>query len=241
MGKTLKKPNLVSDVNNFCSGCGHSIVAKLISEAIQELGLEHQTIGAAAVGCGCMIKSAIEHDWIQAQHGRACAVAAGIKRGRPDAFVYSYQGDGDAGAIGIAETIYAAKRNEKIATFFINNGVFGMTSGQTAPTSLEGQITTTAKDGVNYDVFGEPLHLAELIAAFNVGYVARGSLANFKEVQKTREYIKKAVECQVAGKGYSFIEIMAPCPTNWKLAPVAAFDRLETVIPKYFKLGELKG
>ena len=116
-----------------------------------------------------------------------------------------------------------------------------MTSGQTAPTSLEGQITTTAKDGVNYDVFGEPLHLAELIAAFNVGYVARGSLANFKEVQKTREYIKKAVECQVAGKGYSFIEIMAPCPTNWKLAPVAAFDRLETVIPKYFKLGELKG
>ena len=241
MGKTLKKPYLVSDVNNFCSACGHSIVAKLISEAIQELGLEHQTIGAAAVGCGCMIKSAIEHDWIQAQHGRACAVAAGIKRGRPDAFVYSYQGDGDAGAIGIAETIYAAKRNEKIATFFINNGVFGMTSGQTAPTSLEGQITTTAKDGVNYDVFGEPLHLAELIAAFNVGYVARGSLANFKEVQKTREYIKKAVECQVAGKGYSFIEIMAPCPTNWKLAPVAAFDRLETVIPKYFKLGELKG
>ena len=116
-----------------------------------------------------------------------------------------------------------------------------MTSGQTAPTSIEGQVTTTAIDGVDYDVFGAPLHLAELIASFDIGYAARGSLANFKEVQKTKQYIKKAIECQMAGKGYSFVEIMSPCPTNWKNEPQEALDRLENVLPKYFNLGELKG
>ena len=241
MGKTLKRPNLITDQNYFCAGCGHGEVAKLILEVLQEMGLDRKTIGSAAVGCGCMIKSTMAHDWIQAQHGRACAVAAGIKRTRPHAFVYSYQGDGDAGAIGIAETIYSAKRNEKFTTIFINNGVFGMTNGQTAPTSIEGQITTTAVDGVDYNVFGEPLHLAELIATFPIGYVARGSIANFKEVQKTKQYIRNAVECQMNGEGYSFVEIMSPCPTNWKMAPVAAMDRLEKVMPDYFTLGELKG
>lgn len=240
MGKTWKRPNLITETNLFCAGCGHGEAAKLILEALQEMGLDRKAIGAAAVGCGCMIKSTMAHDWIQAQHGRACAVAAGIKRTRPDAFVYTYQGDGDAGAIGIAETIYSAKRNEKFTTIFINNGVFGMTSGQTAPTSIEGQVTTTAVNGVSYDVFGEPLHLAELIATFNVGYVARGSIANYKEVQKTKQYIRKAVECQVNGGGYSFVEIMSPCPTNWKMAPVDAMGHLEKVIPEYFTLGEKK-
>lgn len=164
-----------------------------------------------------------------------------MKRVRPDNFVFTYQGDGDAGSIGIAETLYAAKRNEKITTFFINNGVFGMTGGQTAPTSLEGQVTVTAKEGCSYDVFGKPLELAELISTFDVGYVARGSISNFKELQKTREYMKKAVQCQLDGKGFAFVEILAPCPSNWKLSPVASMERIENEAMRYFKCGELKG
>lgn len=241
MANVLKKPELIIAENGFCPGCGHSTMAKLLCDVFEETGVADIAIGAAAVGCGCMIKATMGNDWVQAQHGRAAAVAAGMKRARPDNFVFSYQGDGDAGAIGIAETIYAAKRNEKITTIFINNGVFGMTGGQTAPTSLEGQIATTAKNGVDYEVFGEPLKLAELISTFNVGYAARGSIANFKEYQTTKGYIKKAIECQKSCKGYSFVEIMAPCPTNWKLSATDALDHIENVTSKYFELGELKG
>lgn len=241
MAKKLQRASLLKDVNAFCPGCGHGTVAKLLADALDEMGVADKAAGALAVGCACLIQETLGNDWVQSPHGRACAVAAGIKRSRPDKFVFSYQGDGDAGSIGIAETIYSAKRNEKFTTIFINNGVFGMTGGQAAPTSLEGQIATTAKNGVDYEVFGEPLHLAEIISSFNVGYVARGSIANFREYQKTKEYVKKAIKTQMEGKGYSFIEIMAPCPTNWKMSPTEALDRIENVSMEHFKCGELKG
>lgn len=241
MARERKKPTLIISENKFCPGCGHGVIAKLLCDVFQETGVDEIALGAAAVGCGCMIKGTMGNDWVQAQHGRACAVAAGMKRVRPDNFVFSYQGDGDAGAIGIAETIYSAKRNENITTIFINNGVFGMTGGQTAPTSLEGQITTTAKKGCSYEVFGNPLKLAELVASFEIGYAARGSIANFRELQKTREYLKKAISCQMRGEGYSFVEILAPCPSNWKLSPPESMDRIEKVSMSYFECGELKG
>lgn len=241
MANELKRPELIIHENGFCPGCGHGIMAKLLCNVFKETGVDDIAIASSAVGCGCMIKGTMGIDWVQAQHGRASAVAAGMKRVHPENFVFSYQGDGDAAAIGIAETIYSAKRNEKITTIFINNGVFGMTGGQTAPTSLEGQITTTAQSGCDYDVFGKPMMLAELISTFDVGYVARGSISSFKELQKTKNYIKKAIECQMAGKGYSFVEIMAPCPTNWKLSPVESMERIEKVAMAYFPCGELKG
>lgn len=241
MAKELKRPEMIVNPNGFCAGCGHGVVIKLLAEAFDEMGISDIAACGVAVGCGCMLSKTFGIDTVQAQHGRATAVAAGMKRVRPNRFVFSYQGDGDAGAIGIAETIYSAKRNEKITTIFINNGVFGMTGGQAAPTSLNDQIATTAKDGVDYNVFGEPLHLAELISTFNVGYVARGSIANFKELQKTRKYIRDAIKCQQENKGYGFVEILAPCPSNWKLSPVACLERLETVSMDNFKCGVLKG
>lgn len=241
MAQSLKIPKLICKENTFCPGCGHGVIEKLLCDVWEELGIQDQVVGAIAVGCACMMPKSIAIDWIQAQHGRAAAVAAGVKRARPSKFVFCYQGDGDAGAIGLSETLYAAKRNEKITAIFVNNGVFGMTGGQMAPTTLEGQKTTTSKSGCDYSVNGKPLELAELIASFDVGYVARGSLSSFKEIRKTREYIKKAVQCQMNGDGYSFVEILSPCPTNWKLSPVKSMERLEKEAMPYFKCGELRG
>jgi len=241
MTKELKIPDLIISENGFCPGCGHGVMAKLLSNIFVDKHIDDIAIAAAAVGCGCMIKGTFGIDWVQAQHGRAAAVASGMKKVRPDNFVFSYQGDGDAGSIGIAETIYAAKRNDNITTFFINNGVFGMTGGQTAPTTLKDQITTTAKNGCDYNVFGEPLKLAELISTFNVGYVARGSISSYKEMQKTKKYIETAIDCQMNGNGYSFVEILSPCPTNWKLSPIQSLSRIDKEMMEFFNCGELKG
>ena len=238
MAKSLKIPGYIYAANAFCPGCGHGIASKLIGAAFEELGLK-KVIGIMPVGCSCLISQGFGVEWVQAQHGRAPAVAGGVRRARPEAFVFTYQGDGDAGAIGIAESVYAAKRNEKITTFFVNNGVFGMTGGQAAPTSLSGQVTTTSKYGADYSVLGEPLHLAELMSTFNVGYVARGSLSSFKEINKTKEYVKKAIQCQLDGKGYSFVEMLSPCPSNWKLDAMQSFERVEKEMMPAFKCGEL--
>jgi 2-oxoglutarate ferredoxin oxidoreductase subunit beta len=238
MSQVLKIPEYIYGKSSFCPGCGHGIVAKLVAANLEELNIE-EVIGVEAVGCACLITEYFGLDWIQAQHGRAPAVAAGVKRIRPDNFVFTYQGDGDAGAIGLSETIYSAKRNEHITTFFINNGVFGMTGGQTAPTSLEGQKTTTSVHGVDYGTFGQPLKLAELLANFNVGYIARGSLADVSEIRKTREYIKKAIETQMNKDGYSFVEILAPCPTNWGISVEKCLKRLKEEAMPFFPCGEL--
>lgn len=241
MAKVLKRPELIFDENMFCPGCGHGIVGKLLCNCFEEMGVSDIAIGAGAVGCACIMYNTLGVDWIQSQHGRAAAVAQGMKRARPDNFVFTYQGDGDAGAIGIAETLYAAKRNANITVFFVNNGVFGMTGGQTAPTTLEDQKTATSVHGCDYAENGQPLQLAEMLASFDVGYVARGSIANFRELSKTKEYIKKAIKNQLDGNGYSFVEILSPCPSNWKMSPVDCLDRMEKVQMQYFKCGELKG
>ncbi len=241
MAKVFKRPAILQDKTTFCAGCGHGIIVKAIACVIEELGLEEDLIGACCVGCGMSVKNSIGFDYVQAPHGRAAAVAAAMKKVLPDNIVLSYQGDGDAGSIGIAETIYAAKRNENITVIFVNNGVYGMTGGQTAPTSLDDQKPVTSRYGTDYSVFGKPLELAEMLATMDVGYIARGSVANIAEFNKTKTYIKKAFECQRDKRGYSFVEILAPCPTNWKMTPVDSMDRIENVNQHYFKLGELKG
>lgn len=241
MANELRMPKGVASTHNFCPGCGHGIIQKVIFNVLEELGIFDDAVVANGVGCTCNTGLYADWDWVQAPHGRAAAVAQGMKAVSPERIVLTYQGDGDAGAIGLAETMYAAKRNAPITVFFINNGVFGMTGGQTAPTSLEGQVTVTAQSGVDYVDFGKPLHLAELLASFDVGYIARGSIANIKELNKTRGYIKKALQCQMEGKGYAFVEILAPCPINWKMEPSEAMERLENVSMKEFNCGELKG
>ncbi|MCI2062511.1 MAG: thiamine pyrophosphate-dependent enzyme [Eubacteriaceae bacterium] len=241
MQENILTPKLVVKENKFCPGCGHGVIEKLICQVLEEKGLENEAVGIVAVGCACLITDYMGTDWIQAQHGRAPAVAAGVKHVRPGKFVFTYQGDGDAAAIGLSETMYAAKRNEPITTFFVNNGVFGMTGGQMAPTSLLGQKTTTSPFGCDYSKAGEPIKLAELLATFNVGYIARGSIANYSELMKTKKYISKAIDCQIQNRGYSFVEILSPCPTNWKMSPVDSLKRIETEAMTYFGCGELKG
>lgn len=238
MAKILEIPKMANPDNNiFCAGCAHPVIAKLIMSVIEELGIQ-EVIGVNAVGCACNMSRFFGCDWVQAQHGRAAAVAVGVKAIRPNAFVFTYQGDGDAAAIGMSETLYAAKRNDNITTFFVNNGVFGMTGGQLAPTSIEGQITKTSKYGCDYKRVGAPIKLAEQQAGFQVSYVARGNTSSFKEIQKLRRYIKKAVEAQFNSDGYSFVEILGQCPTNWNLMPAASLERLEKEAMPVFPCGE---
>lgn len=238
---TFKRPSNLTDINAFCAGCGHGMVIKAIACILEELGVADRAMGACCVGCGMSIKRSLAYDSVQAPHGRASATSAAMKIVRPEGVVISYQGDGDAGSIGIAETIYQAKRNENITVVFINNGVYGMTGGQTAPTSLDDQKPSTSKYGTDYHTFGEPLMLAEMLATMNVGYIARGSVANAAEFMKTKFYLKKAIQCQLDGKGYSFVEVLAPCPTNWKMTPEQAMQRILDLNMKIFPCGELKG
>lgn len=241
MAKVLRNSALLGPSNTYCAGCGHGIIARMICDTLDELGIADRTIGVSCVGCGMTIKKYVQIDWVQAAHGRACAVAPGVKCALPEAIVMTYQGDGDAASIGMSETLFAAKRNEKIVTIFVNNGVYGMTGGQTAPTALSDQKTSTSVGYVDYSVFGEPIPVAEIISQMDVAYVARGSLSSSAEIAKTERYMKKAFQSQIDGKGYAFLEILSPCPTNWKLSPVDSMKRISNVIMDVYKCGELKG
>lgn len=238
MGKTRITPNVLHDEHKFCAGCGHGTVFRMVAEVLEEKGLDSKAIGIVAVGCSGIMVDSFGIDWIQAQHGRAAAVATGVKRVRNDNFVLTYQGDGDALCIGIAETLNAAIRNENITTIVLNNGVFGMTGGQMSSTTLIGQKTKTSTKGRNEELHGQPLDIFNLLKNFNVAYLARGTITNFKEINKTKNYIRKAVEAQLNNKGYSMVEIVAPCPTNWKLDPVKCMKRIEDEFIPYYKLGE---
>ncbi|HHX93019.1 MAG TPA: 2-oxoglutarate oxidoreductase [Clostridiales bacterium] len=240
MAKDLLTPKLVSELNRFCPGCGHGLIGKIIAQVLEERGVEDRAIQVYAVGCSCLISTVVQADSIQAQHGRAPAVASGVRRARPDAVVYTYQGDGDAAAIGLSESLYAAYRNENYTAIFVNNGVFGMTGGQMAPTTLEGQKTATSIYGRDTSVTGQPFKLAELVAQMPVAYVERCSLTDAKHIAQTKRAIGKAFDNQLAGKGYSFIEILSPCPTNWKMEPVDAYKRLQDIVAGEYKLGVLK-
>ncbi len=241
MAITRKVPGTIYGSSSFCPGCGHGVALRLIAEVLEELGQEKKAICALAVGCSCLANRSLGVDMLQCAHGRAAASAAGIKRCRPGHLVFSYQGDGDAGSIGMSETLYSAQRNEKFTQIIINNGVYGMTGGQMSPCTLPGQKTTTSPAGRDPAVNGQPVRYAELLNQFQVAYLARASVHSPREVIRARKFLKRAFEKQMAGEGYTCVEILAPCPTNWNMKPVDAVKRMENEVLNWFPLGELQG
>lgn len=233
-----KKPSLLVEDNKFCPGCGHGIVNRLVAEVLEEMELDKKAIGSVAVGCACLMMDTFGVDWVQAQHGRAAAVATGIKRMRPESPVFTYQGDGDALAIGFSETMYAAIRNENITVIFVNNGVFGMTGGQMAPTTLAGQKTTTSPKGRDVDITGRPVNVIKFMENLNIGYAARGTITNPKEINETKKFIRNAFEAQMNNEGYSFVEVVSPCPTNWGLTPEKSLQHIKENVLVEYPIGE---
>ncbi|MDR3207780.1 MAG: 2-oxoglutarate oxidoreductase [Oscillospiraceae bacterium] len=236
-----KTPGLTDAVLHYCPGCTHGIIHRLVAEVYTELGVSDRTIGVAPVGCAVMAYDYFNCDVVQAAHGRAPAVATGIKRARPDTVVFTYQGDGDLAAIGTAETIHAAARGENITVIFVNNAIYGMTGGQMAPTTMPGQITQTSPYGRDPAVAGYPLRMCELLATVDgAAYLERVSADSVKNIRAAKQAIRRAFECQLAGRGFALVEVLSTCPTNWGLEPVKALDWLrENMIP-YYPLGVYK-
>ncbi len=241
-GKIFSKPKALSDAHtHYCPGCTHGIAHRLVAEALDELDLTGKTVGVAPVGCAVLAYNYFNCDFQEAAHGRAPAMATGIKRVRPDLNVFTYQGDGDLASIGMGEIIHAANRGEKFTTIFINNTIYGMTGGQMAPTTMPGQRATTAPFGRNTDDTGMPLKMANLLATLETpGYVARQTLIAPKYVNKAKKAIKKAFEYQQAKKCFSFVELVSTCPTNWGMTPVNALKWVEDSLLPYYELGEFK-
>ncbi len=242
MQKVLGRPRTLKEVPfHYCPGCGHSIIHRLVAEVIDELGIRGRSIGIPPCGCAVLAYYYIDVDMVEAAHGRAAAVATGIKRCLPDRIVFTYQGDGDLAAIGIAEVFHAANRGERITTIFVNNGVYGMTGGQMAPTTLLDQKTTTTPSGRKKAADGPPLKMCEILAQLEGAvYIARGSVHSPKHIQRTKGYIRKAFKAQLDDKGFSMVEILSPCPSNWKKTPVAAARWIEEVMMPVFSVGEVK-
>lgn len=236
------KPKYLKDaVFHYCPGCGHGIIHRLIAEAIEELDIAGKSIGVPPAGCAVLAYDYFDIDIGEAAHGRGAAVATGIKRVLPDRVVFTYQGDGDMAAIGTAETIHAANRGERISTFFINNGVYGMTGGQMAPTTILGQNSTTTPGGRNMNRDGAPLRLSEMLALVDGAvYIERTSVTSPKNIRNTKKAIKKAFKIQMSDLGYSLVEILSPCPTNWKMSPVDACKWIETSMTEIFPIGVIK-
>lgn len=236
------RPHTLLDVNmHYCPGCAHSLVHKLIMEVVEDLGIQDKTIGIAPVGCAVFAYDYMDIDMQEAAHGRACAVATGIKRLLPDQFVFTYQGDGDLAAIGIAETIHAINRGENILIVFMNNAVYGMTSGQMAPTSLMGMKTTTTPYGRTAELYGAPIKVSELIAQLpGAFYVTRQAVNSANGVRKTKKALLNAFRYQRLQKGTCFIEIIGNCPSNWKMTPVEAAKFIDEEMVKTFPLGDIK-
>jgi 2-oxoglutarate ferredoxin oxidoreductase subunit beta len=226
---------------HYCPGCGHGIVHRLIAEVIDELGIREKTVVVAPVGCAVLLYNYFDLDSYEAAHGRAPAIATGCKRVHPELIVFTYQGDGDLAAIGTAETIHAAARGEKITTIFINNAIYGMTAGQMAPTTLIGQKTTTTPDGRSSERSGYPIRVCEMLATLEgAAYVARVSVSSPKNVVQARKAIKKAFETQMKGLGYSIVEILSQCPTNWHMTPAESLKWVDETMASHFPLGEFK-
>jgi len=240
--KVFERPRTLRPVTtHYCPGCGHGIVARLLAETIDELGIRERTVGIAPVGCSVLLYNYLDVDMYEAAHGRAPAVATGCKRVNPKLVVFSYQGDGDFASIGTAEAVHVAARGEKITTIFINNAVYGMTGGQMAPTTLEGQKTTTSPLGRNLDQTGYPIRMAELLTTLDgAAYIARVSVNNPKSIIQAKKAIRKAFETQIRGLGYSMVEILSQCPTAWHLSPIEATKWVEEEMKPYYPLGEFK-
>jgi len=225
----------------FCPGCGHGIVHRLIGEVLEELGVLKRTIGIAPVGCAVFSDDYFNCDMIQAAHGRAPAVATAMKRVKPECVVFSYQGDGDLASIGMAETIHAAARSENITVIFINNAIYGMTGGQMAPTTLIGMDSTTSPGGRDPKRAGYPIKICELLAALPApAYLARVAVNMAKNVIKAKAAIKKAFQYQLAGNGFTLVEVLSQCPTDWKMPPLKAVEFVEKNLIPFYPLGEFK-
>jgi 2-oxoglutarate ferredoxin oxidoreductase subunit beta len=228
---------------HYCPGCGHGIAHRLVAEIVDELGIRGRTIGIAPVGCAVLAYDYLDVDMVEVAHGRAPAVATGMKRTNPDKIIFSYQGDGDLAAIGTGEIIHAAHRGEQITVIFINNAVFGMTGGQMAPTTVLGQVTTTTPLGRKAEGEGYPLQVSELLAVLpGAIYIERCAVHKPAEVRKTKKAIKHAFQLQVDGaKGLSMVEVLSQCPTAWRMTPAEAVEWVEKEMTKVFPLGRLKG
>lgn len=227
---------------HYCAGCGHGIIHRLMAEVIDELGVREKTVGVAPVGCAVIAYDYWNFDVTEAPHGRTPAVATGIKRILPESLVFTYQGDGDLAAIGTAEIIHAANRSENISVIFVNNGVYGMTGGQMAPTTTVGQKTQTTQKGRNVKRDGFPLRISEMLATLEgVKYIERTSTSNPREILKTKKAIKKSFEIQLKGEGFSMVEVLAACPTYWGTAPLDACKRIDHEMVKAYPLKVLKG
>lgn len=238
----FKRPVSLKEVQtHFCPGCQHGTVHRMVAEALDHFGVQQQTIGVASVGCSVFLYNYFDIDVVEAPHGRAPAVATGVKRVHKDKVVFTYQGDGDLAAIGISEIIHAGNRGEAFTALFINNTTYGMTGGQMAPTTLPGQRTQTSPEGRDVAVDGHPIRMSELMAGLDgVSFSARVAVNNPKNLLQANKLIKKAFDIQIARKGFAFIEVLATCPTNWGLDPVAANARVSEEMIPYFPLQVFK-
>ena len=226
---------------HYCPGCGHSIIHRLVAEVIEELGIGEKTIGVPPAGCAVLAYDYFDIDMGEAPHGRGAALATGLKRILPDRIVFSYQGDGDIAAIGTAETIHAANRGENITVIFVNNNCYGMTGGQMAPTTLLGQNSTTTPGGRDKNRDGTPIDLSEMLAITRGSvYIERTAVNSIKNIIKTKKAITKAFKIQMAGLGFSLVEILSPCPTNWKMSPVDACRWIDDSVMQTFPLKVIK-
>jgi len=237
-----QRPESFTDVHtHYCPGCTHGTAHRLIAEVLDEMGLREETIGVAPVGCSVFAYNYFNMDFVEAAHGRAPAMATGIKRVLPKTTVFTYQGDGDLASIGMAEIMHAAARGENITVVFINNAIYGMTGGQMAPTTLPGMVTTSSPFGRDVEMAGHPIRMAEILATLDgTSYVVRRSLHNAANIRKSKKAIRLAFEAQQRGLGFSMVELLSSCPTNWKISPQEALEFVEEQMTPVFPLGDYK-
>lgn len=237
-----EKSLALTDVEtHYCPGCTHGVIHKLVAECLCELGLEKQAIGVAPVGCSVLAYKYFNCDMFEAAHGRAPAVATGIKRVKPDKFVFTYQGDGDLASIGCAEIVQAAHRGENISTIFVNNAIYGMTGGQMAPTTLVGQVTSTSPFGRDENWCGKPLRISEMLATIDgCKFVERVAVNTPQNIRKAKKAIKNCFKLQLEGKGFGIVEVLSTCPTNWGMTPVEALKWVDSSMIPYYPLGNKK-
>ena len=242
MRKVYSRPRLLKRVPfHYCPGCGHSVIHRVMTELIDEMNLGDKVIGIPPPGCSVFAYHYFDVDMAESAHGRGAAVATGIKRAFPEAIVFTYQGDGDLAAIGTAETIHAANRGERITAIFINNAVYGMTGGQMAPTTLSDQVTTTTPYGRDVKIEGYPVRMSEIVALIRGAvYIERTAVNSPANIRKTKKAIRKAFQAQIDDLGFSLVEILSPCPTNWRMTPLESWQWIDKVMTKEFPLGVIK-
>jgi len=242
MERVYQRPESLTDVDtHYCPGCTHGVIHRLIAEVLDELGIRERTIGIAPVGCAVLAYYYFDVDFAEAAHGRAPAMATGVKRVSPGKTVFTYQGDGDLAAIGTAEIIHAANRGELITTIFVNNAIYGMTGGQMAPTTLPGQVTTSSPRGRDVQAAGWPMRMAELIGVLpGAAYVTRQAVFDVPGIRRSKKAIKAAFRVQQAELGFSMVEVLSTCPTNWRMGPVEAMEWAKEHMVAYYPLGDTK-